>query len=103
MGINEIREEIISRKLLFLSDEVFRENTPLQYLLLALAKNNPFLSNVSGFADRFDEAKFSEFIKHKIIDKIPGNDDEKITYIEQNFENIRGLCQEYLKGLIMPT
>jgi hypothetical protein len=98
MGINEIREEIISRKLLFLSEEVYRQNAPLQYLLLALAKNNPFLTEVCEFAYRFDEKKFSAFIQSNIIDKINGSDMDKITYIEKNFESIREVCINYLKN-----
>ncbi|MGP6239264.1 hypothetical protein ACNF40_02455 [Cuniculiplasma sp. SKW4] len=99
MGINEIREEIISRKLLFLSEEIFRQNAPLQYLLLALAKNNPFLSAVSEYAKKFDAEKFSDFVQSDIIDQIKGSDSEKIFYIEKNFEIIRERCENYLKNI----
>jgi len=97
MGINEIREEIISRKLLFLSEELYGVNQPLQYLLLALAKNNPFLTMASEYARNFDEKRFSRAVQNEIIEKINGDENQKISYIENNFEEIRKKCVDLIR------
>ncbi|MGP6220141.1 hypothetical protein [Caldiplasma sukawensis] len=83
MGIDEIKEEIISRKLLFFSETLHGENTVYRSFLTMLARKNIFLEKMSKKNPGISPESILSLTK-RFVGDLPAEEIEK--FLQENFE-----------------
>ncbi|MHB1439897.1 MAG: hypothetical protein ACYCSO_04260 [Cuniculiplasma sp.] len=86
MGFQEIKEEVISRKLLGYSEVIHNSLPIINEILVGLSRKNHFLTEVSDYSNNLDVEKFVIFLESLLDDK--ADDVKKKLYYEENFDQI---------------
>ncbi len=98
MGITEIREEIISRKIIFFVEANRHISMPLQNLMLMLARNNLFMAATAQCSRTFDPDKLYSFLKNTFFSGIKGTESQIMEQSENRFEEIRAKTIDWVIG-----
>ncbi|MCL6014224.1 MAG: hypothetical protein M1323_01185 [Candidatus Thermoplasmatota archaeon] len=96
MGFQEIKEEVISRKLLNYSDEIHTLKPLINEMLIGLSRKNIFLTAVRDYSNDFNVREFSIFLESLLEGK--GDEYQKKLYYEENFDGIIQSSIEWIKG-----
>ncbi len=96
MSINEIREEIISRKIIFFIEANRHISMPLQNFMLMLARNNIFMESTAKCSRTFDPEKLYNFLKNTVFSEIRGTESQIMEQSENRFEEIRVKAIEWI-------
>ena len=95
MGFQEIKEEVISRKLLNYSEEIYSSKPLINEMLIGLSRKNLFLTAVRDYSNNFNVREFAIFLESLLEGK--GKEDQKKFYYEENFDEIIKLSIEWIK------
>ena len=96
MSINEIREEIISRKIIFFIEANRHISMPIQNFMLMLARNNLFMEATAQCSRTFDPEKLYNFLKNIVFSEISGTESQIMEQSENRFEEIRVKAIEWI-------
>ena len=96
MGITEIREEIISRKIIFFVEANRHISMPIQNIMLMLARNNVFMGATSQCSRTFDPEKLYNFLGNIVFSRIKGTESQVMEQSENRFEEIREKTIEWI-------
>ncbi|MHB1507880.1 MAG: hypothetical protein ACYCUZ_07520 [Cuniculiplasma sp.] len=89
MGIAEIREEIISRKIIYYVEEHREIPFPLKSFMLMLSRNNPFMEATAMSSRNFSPEEFRIFLEKTIFSGLKGNESDIASQSEERFEEFR--------------
>ena len=89
MGIAEIREEIISRKIIYYVEENRNISFPMKSFMLMLARSNPFMEATAMSSRNFSPEEFRIFLEKTIFSQLKGNESEIASQSEERFEEFR--------------
>jgi predicted transcriptional regulator YheO len=97
VGINEIKEEVVSRIILNYAATIHSSNIVLHNVLIGLSRKNTFLTDISDYGRNLNMDSFSRFLNKLIEEKSKGGKEREIV-IEEDFEDIMSLSVEWIKN-----
>ena len=95
MGFQEIKEEVVSRKLLNYSEEIYSKKPIINEMLIGLSRKNFFLTEVSDYSESFGARELSIYLESLLDGK--GSEQGQKLYYEDHFDRIINLSIDWVK------